>query len=50
MMESKEPILRNPHGLVKAGEEGEHSRSVIPLLDRDKRVFGAVVSGPPALP
>ena len=50
VMETGLPILRNAHGLIKHGEEAEHSRSVFPLLEKDGRIFGAVVSGPPALP
>jgi len=47
VMHSGEPVLRNPHGRA---DVAENVRSVFPLHESDGRTFGAVVSGPPALP
>lgn len=40
------PMLVNPYGLPEAMTK----RSVVPLLSTNKKCFGAVVSGPPAMP
>ena len=47
VMNKGEAILRNKHGVA---DEAATARSVFPLVDAGGRVFGAVVSGPPALP
>ena len=47
VMTKGEAILRNKHGVA---DEAATARSVFPLVDKGGRIFGSVVSGPPALP